>query len=75
MESTIGHCFGFMYTSILMIQGSLFNTTIHTNKTWKLICEVFVGFHGGIVAIQTAGMTLWVKILILKNSQCLFLDF
>ena len=54
MEPTIGHLLGFVYTFLLMLQGSLFFTRIHLNRWWMLVQEVLVAIHGTIVAIMTA---------------------
>eukprot|EP01080_Neovahlkampfia_damariscottae_P011388 gene11388-4555_t len=59
MESTIGHCFGFLYTSIIMLQGSLIFTNAHKNKYWTVFIEIFVIAHSGVVAYQTRGNQLW----------------
>ncbi len=54
MEPTTGHLLGFLYTFLLMLQGSLFFTRIHLNRWWMLVQEVLVAIHGTIVAIMTA---------------------
>jgi hypothetical protein len=54
MESNYGHLFGTFYTSLIMLQGSLFFTRMHTNKWWMLVMEVTVLFHGTVVAILLA---------------------
>ncbi len=36
MESTPGHLVGFFYMFLLMLQGSMFFTRIHTNRWWTL---------------------------------------
>ena len=45
------HLIGFLYTFLLMLQGSLFFTRIHVNKWWMVVQEVTVLFHGTLVAI------------------------
>jgi hypothetical protein len=55
MEITTGHLWGFFYTFLLLLQGSLFFTRMHVNKWWMLVQEITVGFHGAIVAYFQAG--------------------
>lgn len=57
MEATIGHLIGFLYTFLLMLQGSLFFTRAHLNKWWTTALEVTVLVHGTLVAMMTN--TLW----------------
>jgi hypothetical protein len=52
MESTFGHLFGFFYMFLLLLQGSLFFTRIHTNRWWTLTQEFTVLLHGTMVAVQ-----------------------
>lgn len=57
MESTGGHLVGIFYTALLMLQGSLFFTRIHTNRWWTVFLEVLVVVHGSLVAVlQANGM-------------------
>lgn len=58
MVNTPGHLVGFLYMFLLLLQGSLFLTRIHTNKWWTLVQEVMVFFHGILVAIMQ-GNSLW----------------
>lgn len=58
MVSTPGHLVGFIYMFLMMLQGSLFFTRLHTNKWWTLVQEVTVLFHGTMVAI-VQGNGLW----------------
>jgi uncharacterized integral membrane protein len=58
METTLGHLWGFFYTFLLLIQGSLFLTRLHVNRWWMLVQEVTVLFHGTIVAIGQ-GNGIW----------------
>lgn len=51
-EATSGHLIGFFYTLLLMLQGSLFFTRIHTNKWWTLTLEMLVIAHGTLVALM-----------------------
>lgn len=57
-EGTIGHLLGFFYFFLLMIQMSLAGTHWHFNIKWITVLEVFVAFHGAIVAIE-AGNNMW----------------
>ncbi len=54
MVSTPGHLIGFFYMFLLLLQGSLFFTRIHTNKWWMVTQEVSVLFHGTLVAFSNA---------------------
>ncbi len=57
MEGTLGHLLGFLYIYLLMGQMSLARTEWHTKIGWITFLEVFVAFHGAIVAIlQGNGM-------------------
>ncbi len=57
MESTMGHLLGFFYMFLLMGQMSLARTRLHTKIGWITFLEVFVAFHGAVVAIlQGNGM-------------------
>ena len=58
MESTSGHLFGFFYMFLLLLQGSLFFTRIHTNRWWTLTQEFTVLLHGTMVAVQQ-GNGMW----------------
>lgn len=58
MENTSGHLIGFFYTFLIMIQGALMFTRMHVNKYWKVILEVFVLFHGTMVAFML-GQEIW----------------
>lgn len=57
-EATVGHLWGFFYTFLLMLQGSLFLTRIHVNRWWTLTQEVLVLAHGALVAAMQ-GNGLW----------------
>ncbi len=52
MEATWGHLLGTFYTALLMLQGSLFFTRVHTNRWWTLALETLVIVHGTMVAVQ-----------------------
>lgn len=58
MVNTPGHLVGFFYMFLLLLQGSLFFTRVHTNKWWTIVQEVLVGVHGTLVAVQQ-GNGLW----------------
>jgi hypothetical protein len=58
-EATPGHLAGFLYTLLLMLQGSLFFTRMHLNKWWTLTLEVLVLVHGTTVALYQPPYTLW----------------
>lgn len=58
MEATSGHLIGFLYTFLLMLQGSLMFTRSHLNKWWTLSLELLVVFHGTLVAVMQAN-GLW----------------
>lgn len=58
MEGTAGHLLGFFYAFMLLTQLSLAKTAWHTNIKWITVLEVYVAFHGAIVAIN-AGNGMW----------------
>lgn len=53
MEATLGHVLGTVYTLLLMLQGSLFFTRMHTNRHWTVLMEAMVIVHGAMVAYLT----------------------
>jgi hypothetical protein len=53
--STTGHLIGFFYMFLLLLQGSLFFTRIHTNRWWMVTQEVTVLVHGALVAVGQGG--------------------
>ena len=55
MERTSGHLVGFFYTFLLLLQGSLFFTRVHTNRWWTLTLELLVVVHGTLVAWTQSG--------------------
>lgn len=59
MEGTSGHLWGFFYTFLLMIQGSLFLTRVHMNKWWTVCLELLVALHGTIVALGQPFGQIW----------------
>jgi hypothetical protein len=62
MVSTPGHLIGFIYTFLLMLQGSLFFTRAHVNRWWTLSLEFSVLLHGTLVAVQQ-GNGIWAMFL------------
>lgn len=58
MHHTLGHLSGFLYTMLIMLQGSLFFTRVHTNRYWMFVQEFSVLIHGTIVAYLQGG-DLW----------------
>lgn len=58
MVSTSGHLIGFLYMFLLLLQGSLFYTRIHTNRWWTFALEFTVLVHGTLVAVMQ-GNGLW----------------
>lgn len=53
MEATLGHVLGTVYTLLLMLQGSLFFTRMHTDRRWTVLMEFMVVIHGAMVAYLT----------------------
>ncbi|MEE2821720.1 MAG: hypothetical protein VYA53_01940 [Acidobacteriota bacterium] len=58
LVSTPGHLMGFLYMFLLLLQGSLIYTRVHTNRWWTLTMEVLVLVHGSMVAFAQ-GFGLW----------------
>jgi hypothetical protein len=58
MVSTPGHLIGFIYTFLLILQGSLFYTRAHVNRWWTFSLEFSVLLHGTLVAIGQ-GNGIW----------------
>ena len=58
MVSTSGHLIGFFYMFLLLLQGSLFYTRVHTNRWWTFTLEFAVLVHGTLVAVMQ-GNGLW----------------
>lgn len=50
IEDNLGHLLGTFYILLLLLQGSLFFTRYHRDRNWTLLLEVFVVFHGAMVA-------------------------
>jgi hypothetical protein len=58
MEPTSGHLIGFLYMFLILVQGSLFFTKVHSNRFWTVILEVTVLVHGTLVALMQ-GNGIW----------------
>jgi hypothetical protein len=58
MENTSGHLIGFLYMFMLMLQGALLYTRVHTSRVWNVALELMVMFHGTLVAVMQ-GNNLW----------------
>jgi len=54
MEATNGHLVGTFYTTLLMLQGSLIFTRVHSNRIWTGILELLVVVHGTMIAVMQA---------------------
>lgn len=62
MESTLSHLAGTLYTTIIMLQGSLMFTRMHVNRWWTASLEVLVLFHGTTVALMSS-KGMWAQFL------------
>jgi hypothetical protein len=51
MDGNWGLVSGFIYMFLLFIQMNLFNTTLHTNRLWIVLLEVFVAVHGTLITV------------------------
>jgi hypothetical protein len=58
MVNTSGHLIGFFYIFLMLLQGSLFFTRVHTNRWWMLAQELTVMVHGTLVAVMQ-GNGIW----------------
>ncbi len=61
MESNFGHLWGTLYTTLIMVQSSLFFTRIHVNRFWMVVMEGLVLVHGTIVAIVLGDGGQWAQ--------------
>lgn len=59
MVPTPGHIFGFLYTMIVLLQGSLMFTRAHLNTRWRFLMEILVLPHAAFVALFQTEMLLW----------------
>jgi hypothetical protein len=50
MVPTAGHIFGFFYTILVMVQGSLMFTRVHLDTNWKFLLEILVLPHAIAIA-------------------------
>ncbi|XP_070540932.1 uncharacterized protein [Ptychodera flava] len=58
MENTWAHASGFVFTWMLMLQGSLMYTNMHLNRYWRLLLEFWALVHATAVAVQSGGPDL-----------------
>lgn len=58
MEATSGHLIGFLYMFLLLLQGCLFYTRIHTNRYWTFVLEALVLGHAVLVAMVQSPQAL-----------------
>ncbi|MDF1514353.1 MAG: hypothetical protein P1S60_11145 [Anaerolineae bacterium] len=58
MENSVAQLGGFFYMFLLMLQGSLMNTRLHTNRIWMLVQEITVLIHGTLTALMQ-GNGMW----------------
>lgn len=56
--STEGHLWGFFYTTLLLVQSSLFFSRAHLNRLWTFFLEATVLIHGALVAVGQ-GNGIW----------------
>ena len=59
IEDNLGHLLGTFYILLLLLQGSMFFTRFHRDRVWTLLLEVFVLFHGAMVAYLTIPGDHW----------------
>lgn len=59
IETTLGHLLGTFYILMLLLQGSLFFTRAHRQRVWTMLLEVFVLFHGTMVAYLSVHGEKW----------------
>jgi hypothetical protein len=59
IEDNIGHLLGTFYILMLLLQGSMFFTRFHRDRMWTMLLEVFVLFHGAVVAYLTLAGPHW----------------
>ncbi len=63
MVNTPGHLVGFFYMFLLLFQGSLFYTRLHTHRWWTALLEVMVLVHGAMVVYMLRGTGVWAFVL------------
>lgn len=59
MVTTGGHLFGFLYTMLVMVQGSLMYTRAHLNNNWKFLLEIMVLPHAAYIAFYQSNMLFY----------------
>jgi len=78
--STPGHLLGFAYIFLLMIQGSLFFTRLHTHRYWRFGVEFSVFFHSIAVAYMVPRFTVprflfgWLGVFVITQMHGLGLS-
>ncbi|GAB5493438.1 MAG: hypothetical protein Phog2KO_36530 [Phototrophicaceae bacterium] len=55
MIPTLGHVIGFVHVIVVMLQGSLMFTRVHTNRKWIFLNEILVLPHAAFVALNQGG--------------------
>ncbi len=63
MVATQGHLVGLLYMFMLIIQSSMFFTTLHINRWWTFVLEFAVLPHGVLVALM-GGSDIWPMFLL-----------
>lgn len=59
MVPTPGHIFGFFYTMLVLVQGSLMFTRMHNAPRWKFLLEILVLPHAAWIAYFQGVNILW----------------
>ena len=60
IEDRLGHLLGTFYILLLLLQGSMFFTRFHRDRVWTLLLEIFVLFHGALVAYMNMRGDAWI---------------
>lgn len=53
---------GFLYTFLLLLQGSLFFTRLHVNKYWGFALGTAVLIHGTVIGITKIHQITWIPL-------------
>jgi len=73
MIPTAGHIVGFIHVIVVMLQGSLMFTRVHTNRKWIFLNEILVLPHAALVALNQGGgivhMFVWGFLTIFVVTQ------
>ena len=73
MIPTWGHVLGFLHVIVVMLQGSLMFTRVHTNRKWIFLNEILVLPHAALVALNQGGgivyMFVWGFLTIFVVTQ------